>query len=99
MAARRSRSSCAELPHAELGADGEQLVDAVRARVPVADRLQSMCRELGRGGVVVQWQPQVLPERPGVARKQVVEPRLEQALDVRPRRADQLDAARERLEG
>src|SRR4051812_46634496 len=96
-----SRPSAIPLPlaEAEVGGDVEQLVDAVRARVTGADGAKAVVAQRLCELRVVEHVVEVPLPLTGVPRDKEVRSRLEEPLDVVPRRRHERDTARERLEG
>src|SRR4051812_14813448 len=79
--------------------DRQQFVDTMRARVTLADRPQASGPQPRRQLRIGQDCLQMPPHLPTVTGQQVIPARLEEPLVVVPRRADERNAARQRLEG
>ena len=75
-----------------------QLLRAMRARVPRADRLEARARKVHRQARLPEDVEEHALHLVARARDEVVRARPEQALAIVPRRADQRNAARQRLE-
>src|SRR5687767_11985928 len=86
------------LGRVEAAHDLQQLVDTVRAGMPLQNGLQAMAREAVRQLSVEQNVAHVLSHLFTVARDEIVGSRAEQLLRIVPRRRQQRNAARERLE-